>query len=339
VKQDADGKYMQPSFADPGLERWAQPEPPAEGKETDGSGWQQEKVMRDIRETAKSDKFTSAQVEEWDALFDFHLRYRSPESLPMAPHVLTTATTSRSIQLHGMPIPWNDMWSTLRRLPRPHLNTVTSTSSLPLPDLLAAASTSSAIQKDLPLENSVTGTNHPKKARDKAAEAYRTRLEVSQLPRSLPCVVELKQLYFIALPEFEGEMSVGIGRVCKLVEAGEQVTAATVEWLQRRGWSNTPKETGFYWGKSPMFDAFKDGWKVATNEHPIADFLPVRVELTEGSVHAKSSSLTHKQQRFCLQASCVVRLKEFCALVRPELLNNQARLKPKSRLTKVAKLK
>eukprot|EP00964_Phaeocystis_antarctica_P103343 scaffold68631_cov36-Phaeocystis_antarctica.AAC.1 len=70
-----------------------------------------------------------------------------------------------------------------------------------------------------------------------------------------------------------------------------------------------------------MFDAFKDGWKVATNEHPVADFLPVRVELTEGSMHAKSSSLTNKQQRFCLQASCVVRLKEFCALVRPELLN------------------
>ena len=64
MKQDADGKYAQPSFADPGLERWAQPEPPAEGKETDDSGWQQKKVMRDIRETAKSDKFTSAQVEE-----------------------------------------------------------------------------------------------------------------------------------------------------------------------------------------------------------------------------------------------------------------------------------
>lgn len=41
------------------------------------------------------------------------------------------------------------------------------------------------------------------------------------------------------------------------------------EWLQRRGWSNDPTETGFYWGKSPMFDAFKDGWKVATNEHEL----------------------------------------------------------------------
>jgi len=338
VKQDADGKYAQPSFADPGLERWAQPEPPAEGKETDDSGWQQKKVMRDIRETAKSDKFTSAQVEEWEALFDFHLRYRTPESLPMAPHVLTTATTSRSIQLHGMPIPWDDMWSTLRRLPRPHLDANTS-ASLPVPDLPAAASTSSAIQKDLPLENSVTGTNHPKKAREKAAEAYRTRVEVSQFPPSLPSVVQMKQLYFIALPEFEGEMSVGIGRVCKLVEAGEQVTAATVEWLQRRGWSNDITETGFYWGKSPMFDAFKDGWKVATNEHPAADFLPVRVELTEGSMHAKSSSLTSKQQRFCLQASCVVRLKEFCALVRPELLNNQAKLKLKPKPAKAARLK
>ena len=146
--------------------------------------------MRDVRETAKSEKFTSAQVEEWDALFDFHLRYRTPESLPMAPHVLTTATTSRSIQLHGMPIPWDDMWSTLRRLPRPHLDANTSASSLPLPDLPAAASTSSAIQKDLPLENSVTGTNYPKKDRDKAAEVYKTRVEVSQFPPSLPSAVQ-----------------------------------------------------------------------------------------------------------------------------------------------------
>eukprot|EP00964_Phaeocystis_antarctica_P014830 scaffold8185_cov33-Phaeocystis_antarctica.AAC.1 len=99
------------------------------------------------------------------------------------------------------------MWSTLRRLPRPHLDANTS-ASLPVPDLPAAASTLSAIQKDLPLENSVTGTNHPKKAREKAAEAYRTRVEVSQFPPSLPSVVQMKQLYFIALPEFEGEMSV-----------------------------------------------------------------------------------------------------------------------------------
>ena len=179
------------------------------------------------------------------------------------------------------------------------------------------------------MENSVTGTNHPKRDREKAAEAHKTSVEVSQLRPSLVSV-EMKQLYFIALPEFEGEMSVGIGRVCKLVMAGEQLTAAAVEWLARRGWSNEPTEPGFKWGRSPMFDAFKDGGRgVATNEHPIADFLPVKVELTEGSAHSEPASLAHKNQRFCLQHSCVVRLREFCMRVRPELLNKQAELKPK----------
>ena len=75
MKRNADGKYAQPSFANPGLERWAQPEPSSEGNEADESGWRRDKVIRDIRETAKSEKFTSAQVEEWEALFDFHLRH------------------------------------------------------------------------------------------------------------------------------------------------------------------------------------------------------------------------------------------------------------------------
>ena len=330
MKRNADGKYAQPSFANPGLERWAQPEPSSEGNEADESGWRRDKVIRDIRETAKSEKFTSAQVEEWEALFDFHLRHSSPESLSMAPHVLTTATTNRSIKLHGMPIPWDDMWSTLRRLPRAHIDAGASASLL-LPAAPAAAPTSSVIQKGLALENSVTGTNYPRKVRAKAAETFKTQTEVSQLPPSLTGVPEMKQLYFIALPEFEGEMSVGIGRVCKLNGSGEQAIAATVEWLQRRGWSNTPNESGFHWGKSPMFDAFKEGYIIATNEHPLADFLPVSVELTEGSVHLPAVSLTNKQQRFCLQALCVVRLQEFCALVRPELLNKQAKRKSQER--------
>ena len=56
MKRNADGKYAQPSFANPGLERWAQPEPSSEGNEADESGWRRDKVIRDIRETAKSEK-------------------------------------------------------------------------------------------------------------------------------------------------------------------------------------------------------------------------------------------------------------------------------------------
>ena len=166
LKKDAAGKWAAPDFADPGLEKWVDP------SEDDASGWGRDKVIRDIREWGKLENFTTAQKEEWEAVFDFHERFQAPDALPLAPHTLVTATTGRSMQLHGMPISWAEMWSTLRRLPRPHLNASASTSAIcqPGPSSTAATTSTATIQKGLALENSVTGSNYPTRARNKDAE-------------------------------------------------------------------------------------------------------------------------------------------------------------------------
>ena len=318
LKKDAAGKWVAPDFADPGLEKWVDP------SEDDASGWGREKVIKDIREWGKLENFTTAQKEEWEAVFDFHERFQAPDALPPAPHMLVTATTGRSMQLHGMPISWAEMWSTLRRLPRPHLNASASTSAIcqPGPSSTAATTSTATIQKGLALENSVTGSNYPRRARDKDAEIYKTKVHASELPHSLSSV-ESNTLYFIALPDFEGEMAVGVGRVSKCIMAGEKVASAEVEWLVRRGWSADPTAAGFNWGTSPMFDAYKPDGRVAKNEHPIADFLPVEVELTDGSTHNAHVSLADKRQRFCITSKCVSMLREFCYHVRPELITKK----------------
>ena len=89
----------------------------------------------------------------------------------------------------------------------------------------------------------------------------------------------------------------------------------------RRGWSNKPAEPGFFWATTPMFDAYIAGHKVAVNEHPLEDFLPVDVELTAGSVHDQAAGLSKKGQRFCVSSRCVKQLRDFCELVRPELVS------------------
>ena len=314
LKKSDDWKYTQPDFSDPGLEKWT-----TDVDSPDASGWQRDKVIKDIREVAKVENFTVAQVEEWEALFDFHLRHQSPESLPMAPHQLTTATTGRSVTLHGMPISWAEMWQTLRRLPRPHLSSAPVAASSQPSSSSSALSTSKDVKKGLAFENDVTGTNHPKREREKEADLYKMRVDVAHMPKSLS-TIDVGQLYFIALPSFEGEMAVGVGRTSKLFTEGPSVVKADVQWLTRRSWSNTVSNEGFLWAKSPMFDAYMVSGRIVVNEHPIDDFLPVQVELTDGSVHNASKSLSVKTQRFCLNSKCIVRLREFCTRVRPDLI-------------------
>ena len=69
-----------------------------------------------------------------------------------------------------------------------------------------------------------------------------------------------------------------------------------------------------------MFDAYKVSGRIVVNEHPIDDFLPIQVELTDGSHHDASKVLSDKKQRFCLNSKCILRLREFCVRVRPELI-------------------
>lgn len=220
-----------------------------------------------------------------------------------------------------MPISWDDMWLTFRRLPRPHLG---STAQETVSSATAGTSTSKsdadrkpAIEKGVAFENNVTGTNHSRKERDRQCSTYHMQVRVADLPYSLDKVT-LKNLYFVALADYEGELAVGMGRA-KAFKAG--TNEVEVEWLQRRGWSGTAGAVGFCWAKSPMFDAYKPSGRVASNTHPMNDFLPVEVQLTEGSTHLSDKSLADKKQRFCLASSCVTTLREYCQQVRPALRN------------------
>ena len=324
LQKDVDGRYVQPDFTDPGLEKWKEADNTDDGGDDGGddsgdkSGWSRDKVMDDIRKYAKAEKFTAEQCEEWEALFDFHLQYDTPESLPMAPHTLRTATTGCSVTMHGMPVSWSEMWTTLRRLPRAHLKAADVASVVRAAAPQSGASSSAGITMGLAMENSVTGTNYPKRERDKEDEIYKMKVAVSQLPHALS-EVQLRELYFVALPNFEGEFAVGVGRVVNIIDASEKAkTKVEVEWLQRRGWADV-----FSWSKSPMFDAFKIGRKVEKSAHPICDFLPVAVELTGKANHLNTASLADKRQRFCLQAKCVDQLREYCNHIRPELIRQQ----------------
>jgi hypothetical protein len=62
--------------------------------------------------------FNSNQMADWEALFAFHREYLSPELLPTLPHTLSMPS-ERSYTMKGPP-PWNTLWKTLRRFPRPH---------------------------------------------------------------------------------------------------------------------------------------------------------------------------------------------------------------------------
>eukprot|EP00965_Chrysotila_dentata_P229556 6197258-Pleurochrysis_carterae.AAC.2 len=65
-----------------------------------------------------------SQVAEWKALFGFYEEHQTADVLPQLPvslNVSRTATESRSMDLTGMPISWNTMWSKLAgRFSRPH---------------------------------------------------------------------------------------------------------------------------------------------------------------------------------------------------------------------------
>ena len=314
LQKNEEGTYVQPDFDDPGLEKWKEADESETDDSGDNSGWSRDKVMRDIREYAKAEKFTPAQCEEWEALFDFHLQHESPESVPMAPHTLRTATTGHSVTMHGTPVSWSEMWTTLRRLPRAHLGTGEQQHEQQLTAVASqsVASSSSGITKGLALENSVTGTNYPKRDREKQGETYKMQVAVSQLPHSRS-TVQLKQLYFVALPHFEGEFAVGVGRAVK-----ESKGEVMIEWLQRRGWNES-----FLWSKSPMFDPYVLSRTAEKSSHPMCDILPVDVELTVKSKHLEDASLTDKRQRFCIVHECVVRLREYCSQIRPELKQEQ----------------
>eukprot|EP00965_Chrysotila_dentata_P026782 888784-Pleurochrysis_carterae.AAC.1 len=100
---------------------------------------------------------------------------------------------------------------------------------------------------------------------------------VQSMPMSVNSVV-MCQLYFVILPEFEGELRVGIGR--PEPEEG-------VEEGRRSTWSNDPDRPGFKWSGTPMLVAARHGVRGRgahmRNTEPLSSFLSLPVKLTGSS--------------------------------------------------------
>jgi len=76
----------------------------------------------------------------------------------------------------------------------------------------------------------------------------------------------------------------------------------------------------FIWGDTQTFNVCKTTSRaVAVNTHPITDLLPVAVLLTEKSNHDPTLSLSHAKQKFRLLKDCIVLLRLYCKIVRPDL--------------------
>ena len=313
-----------------------------EGTVTDG--WNRKRVEKDVKKVAEILNYSDSQVEEWDALFEFHERYQTPESLPSMPHDLHMSS-GRTYTMKGVP-DWHEMWQTLRRFPRPHHTAVVG----PLVGVSGGATASdttsgtAAACTDMPREplalaNRVTGPNNPPNQRKRAKVSHAMQCNVRALPKSCP-TVEVGQLCFIALAHCEGELSVGIGRVVTAPTGtvGDDPTTrlVAVEWLTRKGWSNDPDHKNFPWNANPTFEPDlveeqgpeggkrkKGIVKVCTSyEEPLAGFLPVGVDMSSTNIDATVplSADLNSGQFLRLKKACVDRLREFLSVHRPELI-------------------
>eukprot|EP00965_Chrysotila_dentata_P127101 4203868-Pleurochrysis_carterae.AAC.5 len=306
---------------DPGVEPW---EGTGDAETADGDGWNREKVMRDVLKTAEIEKFSKAQVAEWNALFDFHTQYQTADSVPPTP-IHLHANDGRTHTLNGMPVPWHTLWSTLRgRFPRGHLSNQESAAEL-VASTVETAPTSDKPERPLALVNSVTGINHRPADRTRAVQTNTLRTRVSSMPLSATNVIS-GQLYLIALENFEGEFRVGLGRADDAVcpkSGGRHVS-----WLARRNWSNDPDSGGFEWPDNPTFDAARevDGRRLCQSIEPLNSFLPLPVQLTSAANYEPGLPLTHRRQSIRLLKTCISQLREFCAMKRPDLLRTRAQV-------------
>lgn len=96
------------------------PERRGRRRDRDDSGWQKELVQKGVLDTAAKQEFKKEHVHDWEALFNFHDRHTTADSVPQAP-INIAMKDGRGFTLEGMPVSWPELLSKLRRLPRPHL--------------------------------------------------------------------------------------------------------------------------------------------------------------------------------------------------------------------------
>lgn len=326
--------------------------PPAQPAETHGDepvtdGWNRKRVERDVLSTGQDLCFNSSQMEDWKALFAFHEAHPSPESLPMLPHTLNVSS-ERSYTMKGPP-PWETLWRALRRFPRPHhsQHTLATTTAPPAPAPAPAAT--GTVAMPLALLNGVTGPHN--KPSDKARAKKQVTMEESvQLASRSASDVEVGDLRFIALEHPEGELRVGLGRVASPLTGQDDDAPDTrctrIEWLKRKGWSNDRGSKGYLWAAGPTFEPslctttttdepaargksrkkrkVKVTVSIQATDETLDQILPLVPQLTKASTIDATQPLSKKKHQFVrLTSACMLHLREFLRVHRPELVEGQ----------------
>lgn len=88
----------------PGVEVWKE-----------DNEWKKDGVEKGVFKTAKTMEFTEEQFSHWRAIFNFHKTFKASDTCPPMPISLVQGHA-----MQGTP-GWHELWSTLRRFPRPHL--------------------------------------------------------------------------------------------------------------------------------------------------------------------------------------------------------------------------
>ena len=182
INKSPSGEYIIPNIAtDPGVEPWKGADTDADGNESQKEEFNLTKLKKDVHKRAEVEEFSVEAKSEWDALFEFHERYQTPESIPLGPITLQRACDGTKLTMAGTNISWRHMWSVLCRLPRPHrMEDADSAKDDEATDGRASGcahernTCSDAPTIVLPnsLHNNITGTNYPRATRERERRIY-----------------------------------------------------------------------------------------------------------------------------------------------------------------------
>jgi len=183
--------------------------------------------------------YTQGQISEWNALFDFHDKYTTADSVPHMPIVLSLGG-GRFGNIIGAPIAWAELWQVLKTHARDRGG------QMPGPadgDITTPVAVAARKQEELPLHNGVTGGNLPRAQRRAAAMRQAESEGTDALEETLPADnIQDKKLYFIETADGvgEGEFKVGIARVQGAARANGAIPVAwfTRKYTKSAAWGN-----------------------------------------------------------------------------------------------------
>ena len=119
------------------------------------------------------------------------------------------------------------------------------------------------------------------------------------------------QLCFAVTPQPEGEFSVGLVRIEKVLQA-----SAEIAWFYRVGW-----EEKHEWPDNPVFKPHMLDRRVERQEVGLESLLSVPVKLTSGSAKSfKSDAASIAGQSVKLEKACVNLLRTFLEIHREDLI-------------------